>query len=294
MNFEVFYNATYAYLLDKAKAHNISQAELEKYFVPETGNGEFFRTYAQKNLNNLLFRFAFHSQNSSQVRKIIKFPTEIHDIQQQVRLRKFQAFFCDFDPHRLLNQYTDVQALFADFITEFGFPETSSLSKTGDYKRGVPYKYCRSVYTAAALLAQYKDYAAFIKKLRSCGDMAPIYISFEVYGLSVALACDFIKELPEKGFDLPKPDTHILEVLFALGYLEKKDGDIAKYQAIKQFRELVAELKKVDSKMTSYKLDKMLWLICSETFYNHDNIPNNTDTKRKAYIQYIQNALSVV
>ena len=113
--------------------------------------------------------------------------------------------------------------------------------------------------------------------------MAPIYLSFEIYGFGVALACDFLKEL-DSSFDFPKPDVHIREILLELGFLDKDMSISRDYMCIAKMCEISKEMG-----VSAYYLDKMWWLISSETFYKDDDIKNNTDKKRKAYVEFVKN-----
>ena len=285
MNYESFYKKTYEYLLEKAKSHNIDKQKLEKYFTPQAGNGKLFECYKNKPLQNLLFRFAFHAQNGGQISKVIKFPAKA----STPRRLSFEKIFYEFNPSELLNNYDTVDDLFDTFIKELGMQRVSSASKTSDYKRGMPYKYCKSIFSAAKLLTEYTTYNDFTDKLLTLGDMAPIYISLEVYGFDIALSCDFIKELGLTNQDLPKPDTHIVGVLSNLGLIDKSSGIEANYRSIKVIKEIAEAIKKIDPECTAYKLDKMIWLVCTETFYDDDNKSNAGDTKRKEYLKYIKN-----
>ncbi len=292
MDLQLFYNKTYAYLVDRANEHNIDSAALSTYFTPQTGNGDFFKLRPEKNLNNLLFRFAFHAQNGGQISKVIKFPTT-NSTADMVRSQLFAQIFYNFDPMAVLKNYQTTDDLFEIFIQELNLPRVSANSITQDYKRSMPYKYCKSVLSAAAFLAQFENYESVIAKLKSLGDMAPIYLTYELYGFDIALACDFMKELEEEFNDFPKPDTHIMKLLFALGLIDKDAGPEAAYKSIRKMKDLAKDFQQFDSTMTAYKLDKIFWLICSETFYNHDNIRNSGDTKRKKFVTYIQAELGL-
>lgn len=287
MDSKLFYTKTYDYLFDKAKNNNISEEKLQEYFSPKTGNGEIFRKRPEKNLDNLLFRLAFHAQNGGQIEKVIKFPNpESKDYEKREKL--FSKVFCDYNPSRILENNKTEDELFYKFIENLGYEKVNKKSKTKDYKKSMPYKYCTSIFSAASFLLQFKNYDEVISKLKSLGDFAPIYLSYEIKGFGIALACDFIKELDEDFNDFPKPDTHILEFLFDLGLIDKKSGDEAKYKAIKKMKELVDDIKQFDNTMTSYKLDKIIWLISTEYFYNDNGTKNSGSAKRNNFVKYIK------
>ena len=88
----------------------------------------------------------------------------------------------------------------------------------------------------------------------------PLLISTKISGIGFSLACDCLKEL---GFlDYPKPDVHLIEVYSQLG-LSKKDP-ISVFEAIVDMAEFCKE---IDPDVTPYKIDKIMWLICSGKFY---------------------------
>ncbi len=283
MNYLSFYNESYKYLVEKAKEHHISEEELQKYFTPQTGNGKLFDCYGGQTLENLLFRFAFHAQNGGQISKVIKFPQNPAD----PRRKQFESVFCNFDPGMLISTYSTADALFDVFVINLGMPRISSASKTNDYRKSMPYKYCKSVLSAARFVSKFADYDDFAYKIISLGEMAPLYISLEVSGFAIPLACDIIKELG-LGVDLPKPDVHILKIFYGLGFLQSDSGTEAQYNCIKIMNEVVNAIKTTDSNITSYKIDKVLWLISTETFYDDDNIRNYGSKKREEYLKYIK------
>lgn len=73
-----------------------------------------------------------------------------------------------------------------------------------------------------------------------------------------------IYEMPiqEKYMLYPKPDVHIKEVFYQIGVAEK--DDIAVFEVIDK---MAAECKEIDADVSPYKIDKILWLICSGKFY---------------------------
>ena len=73
-----------------------------------------------------------------------------------------------------------------------------------------------------------------------------------------------IYEMPiqEKYMLYPNPDVHIKEVFYQIGVAEK--DDIAVFEVIDK---MAAECKEIDADVSPYKIDKILWLICSGKFY---------------------------
>lgn len=68
------------------------------------------------------------------------------------------------------------------------------------------------------------------------------------------------------GFtDYSKPDVHIVEVLTSLQFSEKDD-----IQIFEEIVRISSDCKEIDNTITPYKVDKIIWLICSGKFYLDD------------------------
>ena len=77
----------------------------------------------------------------------------------------------------------------------------------------------------------------------------------------------------------PKPDVHLIEVFSQLGLSE---GDpISVFETIVEMAEVCKE---IDPDSSPYKLDKIIWLICSGKFYL-DNI--SVGRHKDDFIQYM-------
>lgn len=100
-----------------------------------------------------------------------------------------------------------------------------------------------------------------------------------VHGLggSGALACDFLKECGCKW--LSKPDTHIVKVFPSIVDMTSKlsDGELDERKREKEIakrlpKELFEYTRRVregkgDDTITAYKVDKIIWLLCTGDFY---------------------------
>ena len=126
--------------------------------------------------------------------------------------------------------------------------------------------FAKSILTAARFLNEFKDAKEFFNWVSSFAnddkqiDALPFIISQEVHGIGYALACDFLKELGFKKF--AKPDVHLKEVLKALGFIDANTND---YKCMKEIRRIAKECN-----LTSYALDKRLWLCGSGKFYHYE------------------------
>lgn len=270
MDYIQFYQKTYEYLIEKAKQHNVSEADLQTYLTPNKG-GDLISDENTKSLNGVFYRLAFHAQNATMKSNVVQFSKNE---------KILRDCLYDFDFQAVLKNYTSADCLYE--VLKGKIKSSSNAVK----EKQVLYKYAKSLLRSAVYLKQFDSYAELIDKFLGLGDMLPIYLSFELEGFGVALACDFIKELDER-FDFPKPDVHIKGILKELDLLsETATGDKENYLCISLTREIASKMG-----VSAYRLDKIWWLICSETFYKHDNIRNHSDAKRKAYINYIKSWL---
>ena len=102
------------------------------------------------------------------------------------------------------------------------------------------------------------DFDSFVNQFRynSAAKIAlPLLISTRIRGMGFALVCDMLKEM---GYvDYPKPDVHIIDICEALGLSSRNQYDC--FETICQMA--------TDNDVTPYRVDKILWLICSGRFY---------------------------
>mgnify|MGYP000910513740 FL=1 len=91
----------------------------------------------------------------------------------------------------------------------------------------------------------------------------PLLISTKISGIGFSLACDCLKELGYVNY--PKPDVHLIDVFSGLGLSER--NPISVFEAIVRMSD---DCKEIDESITPYKIDKIIWLICSGRFYQDD------------------------
>ncbi|TJX13473.1 hypothetical protein E9840_09535 [Tissierella creatinini] len=127
-------------------------------------------------------------------------------------------------------------------------------------------KWSKSIMDAAKFMCNFKDVNDF-KNFVNLFDYnlptrtaLPLLISSKISGIGFALACDFLKELGYTNY--PKPDVHLIQVFVEAG-LSSKDP-ISVFEAIVRMSD---DCKEIDPEVTPYKIDKIIWLICSGKFY---------------------------
>ena len=128
----------------------------------------------------------------------------------------------------------------------------------------------RTVQDAASFVLTFasgKEFADFFGQFRGRAlVLGPYFLSRQIYGIAIALACDVLKDL---GFsELIKPDVHIKDVFYALSLVKEKNSDVAVVESAVRLIELANEARlPEDTEITPFELDKIIWLCCSGTFY---------------------------
>lgn len=230
------------YLLSMLPAE-MEPAELDKYFIGDR------RDFAS--LQDVYEQFIHSAQNYQGMPKFIKY---------KERREQIKHILHDFDVKIIKDM--DADELYQTFRMEFGV--TSRDSKQNSWR-----KWSRSVIDAAKFMSNFTDaddFRGFVAQFdynRPTRMALPLLISTKISGIGFALACDTLKEL---GFlSYPKPDVHLVEVFSQLGLSE--ENPISVFEAIVEMADVCKE---VDPESSPYKLDKIIWLICSGRFYLDD------------------------
>ena len=254
-DYKKFYGFTENYLNGIADKHKVSN--LKKYFSPDVPQ--------KKNMSTLFKRLCFHTQNSSRMRNSIKWDDNYNVIEK---------FTENFDVVKFLNNYNkckNEEDIYKIIIKKFENLMNSSGKNIETYSK--------TIYTSAKFLSNFKTYDGFIKKMQDCGIFAPEYLKKNIIGLGSALACDFLKEL-DPSFDICKPDVHVSACIKKFSEIpDYVEGDLCDFLVRMKVTEIA---KQID--ISAYKLDKMLYLICSENFYLDNNKRNNTSKFRDDFI----------
>ena len=180
-----------------------------------------------------------------------------------------------FDPCAVVEHYgDDGDAVLDDIVTKVG--PRGEIRRT---RRSIWPQFCRSVVTGAQFLTQFRDADAFYAwadgfdaESRTRPDL-PAAISSEVSGIGFALACDFVKELGYSNYG--KPDVHIKKTLAGLGLIPGTAADGEAFAALTSFAQ--------SSGLSSYYVDKLMWLVGSGKFYLHPEI-GSVQTERDEFV----------
>lgn len=282
--YKTIYDTMLDLVLKKAEAAHITPEMLEKYYIPEgTQLGQ-----------NYYCRLASSLQNgtSSGMNKSIKFNGENRGIIEEV--------LCGFNYEQVIERYKNenkpseswknlYEAFLQAGIVDVGSGERQkridkSKSKEGKDKKAAQKtnweKYSRGLYEGAVFLADSGD--KIIGELIENNNETIFNESWvdtikkitDIHGVGMALACDWLKECGCTW--LVKPDVHIKKVYCAMygkrysttvDYDKIKDKDIIKF-----FFDWKNELQNNGySDVTVYKIDKIIWLICTGEFYLDKN-----------------------
>lgn len=236
------YTEAQRYLLSMLPAE-MEPAELDKYFIGDR------RDFAS--LQDVYEQFIHSAQNYQGMPKVIKY---------KERREQIKHILHDFDVKIIKDM--DADELYQTFRMEFGV--TSRDSKQNSWR-----KWSCSAIDAAKFMSNFKDvddFQIFVAQFdyNLPTRMAlPLLLSTKIKGIGFALACDTLKELGYLNY--PKPDVHLVEVF---NQLELSEADpAAVFEAIVEMADVCKE---IDPEVTPYKIDKIIWLICSGRFYLDD------------------------
>lgn len=172
-------------------------------------------------------------------------------------------FLIDFSPADVVREYGGVSA---EDLLERIIP--TLFTTPHQEKRTLWLRYCKTIMSAAKFLSKFDDHEefyAFVDKYyldEKMKPFLPMLLSYEIDGIGVALACDFLKEIGYRNYG--KPDTHIKDIFIELDLLDgaQKQSSKADYLSLKLIDEIAAL-----NNVSSYAVDKMLWLVCSGNYY---------------------------
>ncbi len=261
------------YLNSIAKLNGITN--LNRYYENTDLQMPEINQLQQDSIQQVFAQFILHCQNGTLISNIVNFKDNYNFLKELT---------CQFNPKDFLNKFhfidntnrdssvsEIVNALRYDEITNpNGLKWNSNKSKKKD---AIVTRFSNSLIDGAIYFSKFKNKDEVItdlKKEYSSDEKLIKYAKGKFkHGFSVALCCDFLKEL-SSDFDLPKPDVHIMDVMakfkgYELDYY--KGTDTKAYKCISDFKKVVEEIKKQDPPMTVYKLDRQIWLCCTGNFF---------------------------
>lgn len=254
---QMVYAEAQKYLLEMLP-DSMQPADLDKYFI---GDRRDFST-----LQDVYEQFIYSAQNYQAMPNVIKYDEKRGQIKK---------ILLDYNFYQIKEM--NVDELYQTFRKEFNV--TSRDSKQNSWR-----KWSCSVIDAAKFMSNFKnvdDFRAFVAQFdyNLPTRMAlPLLISTKIKGIGFALACDTLKELGYLNY--PKPDVHLIEVFSQIGLSEA--DPISVFEAIVAMADAC---KDIDADVTPYKIDKIIWLICSGKFYLDDI---SVGGHKKQFIEYMK------
>lgn len=234
-------------MLVKMLPSGIDEESLQEYFAGDQDN--------PKDLRDVFIVLIRTAQNYQRMPNVIQFDKRKHAIGRILKDFDYK-YACTLEPIELYNS----------FRREFG-----------DISEHSWQLWSKAVVDSASLVrsfASINDFNAFVTGSSNLKSV-PITIAGRIRGVGFALACNALKDL---GFlDYVKPDVHLIDICVELGISDKNP--------IKVFDSMLQIAS--DNCISPYKLDKVLWLVCSGNFYmNHIRIKG----KKNELIMAIKNA----
>lgn len=258
-NVEAFYQKVESFIGQMADLYGLPAKDLELYYQCD----ERFDIKQGVPMSAVYERLLGTLQNRQSLPNIIKFWHPEYE-------KYYKKVLCDFDPKKVVKKYG------GDNGQKRLFEELNKHLHWNSEHSKLPEQWCEGAVDAAKVLSEYKGSKELHSELmdianKENGDLMKIAENWDkrkIKGLGFALSCDFLKEI---GIDLPKPDVHIVAVIKAVFF---DDNDkISETELTDAFIRMANLLKESHKDMTAYKLDKMIWLICTGNFYLHKDAP---------------------
>lgn len=264
MNAIQIYDMLLDLISQKATSMHITEEELSQYYIPE---GTVFN-------QNYLERLASSLQNSGMMHNSIRFN------ESEERYQHIKTVLCNFHCEKVIKKYQSWQELY-NALTNHGSFDKGPQKDTPE-KRTNWGKYAKGLFDGVTYLSK-EGGAGQIAAL--CSEPATPeeldqkinalrQIEQRIHGLGFALCCDWLKECGCVW--LAKPDTHIKIVCSAMLGREEENL-ISDIETIRFVYHLTNEIKQKYPDATAYKVDKLIWLICTGNFYlQKDKIGRDT------------------
>ncbi len=235
-----------------------------KLFIPE---GDYTNESIIRGLCSSL-------QNSGRMINSIKF----NDRSDKSNKNSISKALYNYNAEECVKKYNCWQALYEELLIQ-GINDNGKKRQNGEKQRITNWeKYAKGLYEGIHYLLDNnnKGFETIKALVKQSNDIQSITdkeiniitgISEKITGMGIALVCDWLKECGCVW--LVKPDAHIKEVYRNL--IEPHKEKVTEKEIIIDMFDYATLIKeKEDKYMTAYKLDKMIWLICTGDFYQYD------------------------
>ena len=242
--------------------------------IPDNCNKLFEPEGACSN-ESIVERLCSSLQNSGQMRNSIMFNEKNKENRDKIK-----EAVCDYDSAIFFKRYANWESLYDSFIKNGLKDNGKNRQVKKEYSNNIPLtnweKYAKGLFEGINFLANNNgfeivkgliDLTSTINKITDIEINKIKTISNYIPGFGLALTCDWLKECGCTW--LVKPDIHIIEVY---KHLINSENDKIKNEdlIIDMFDYSILIQHEVDKSMTAYKLDKMIWLICTGDFYQYN------------------------
>lgn len=265
----LFYNLTQSALEKMAPG-----IDLKKYYelVDYREDDEGVQTKGKTGISQVFYLMVSHSQNATMISNVIKFDENYEALNDKL---------FGFDPIEVCNQYNVtgpvqigddiVKKLVEELRPKLGWKNKENQKRPDALAK----RFAATALNCAFFLKDFNSKQEVIDELFShyAGNSFKSFMEYFAQriptGFSIALTCDFLKELDKKFNDLAKPDVHIIDTLSELDNNPRKYRNTkGPYACIERMREIVdiVNREKGDN-ITVYQLDRMIWLVCTGNFF---------------------------
>lgn len=248
---------------------------LDRYFSNTDLSLPEINQLKNNSIQQVFAQFILHTQNGTMISSIVNFRKNYGFL---------KTFTCNFDPQAFLicfgySNENDRNKSVNKIVGELRYDELTNPNglkwKTDKSKNKdtIIKRFANSLIDGAVYLKKFKSKNDVINDFnnhyQSIDELIKYTESNFKNGFSVALCCDFLKEL-SPVFDIPKPDVHIMDVVAEFkgrntSYYKKSKSKAI--ECIKDFISIVDQIKKQDPSMTVYKFDRQIWLCCTGNFF---------------------------
>lgn len=258
------YSSAFEFLLMQ---QNVTREMLDKHLVPECDK--------PNDLNAVFRQVCETAQNRQMSSKVVG--GSINGIQT------LSGILCGFDPHLVALKYLDIESrrLLSEIVEVLN--PSGQIRQTS---RSLWPQFCKSVIDGANFLSKFsnsQEFYTWIGKFSIDPEyklLVPIFISNEISGFGIPLACDLLKEL---GFtEFGKPDVHLRKLFESVHFIP--DHDFSGLKADIKILQVIDRIA-IANNTTPYAVDKLFWLIGSGNFYLSQQ---KIGRKRKAFLEFLK------
>ncbi len=253
------------YVKKLAKQNNV--LNLQKYYSQTDLLLPEINKLQKDSIEQTFAQFILHAQNATLISNIVCFRKNYDFIKE---------ITCNFSPQRFLNKFEfknkdDREKSKGLIVEQLRYDKTNNpnglkwATSKSKNKDTIAKRFANTLIDGALYLKDFQSKQEVIKDFHNNFSVPKNLIKYTKkkfkHGFSVALCCDFLKEL-SPFFDLPKPDIHLMETMAKYMNYEPnyyKKSDKRAFECINDFMNLLNEIKKYDSNMTAYKLDRQMF-----------------------------------